>query len=121
MGVQRGLDRHELGVHNVYPVPVSEPDLGVDLDHAPDGVVGSAQVQQVVVPQVPLAARVPLEELTNERQLLWLLTNERLVLRKMTIQRNVMRETSKVLTNQRQNLPERLPLCRQPAQPVHDP
>ena len=62
MGVQRGLDRHELGVHNVYPVPVSEPDLGVDLDHAADGVVGPAQVQQVVVPQVPLPARVPLED-----------------------------------------------------------
>ena len=61
VGVQRGLDRHELGVHDVYSVPVTEPDLGVDLDHAPDAVMGPAQVQQVVVPQVPLAARVPLE------------------------------------------------------------
>lgn len=61
MGIQRGLDRHELGVHDVYPVPVAEPDLGVDLDHAPDAVVGPAQVQQVVVPQVPLATRVTLE------------------------------------------------------------
>ena len=62
MGVQCGLNRHELGVHNVYPVPVSEPDLGVDLDHAPDGVVGPPQIQQVVVPQVPLATRVPLKD-----------------------------------------------------------
>ena len=61
MGVQSSLDRHELGVHDVYPVPVSEPDLGVDLDHAPDAVVGPAQVQQVIVPQVPLTTWVPLE------------------------------------------------------------
>ena len=63
MGVQRGLYRHELGVHDVNPVPVSEPDLGVDLDHAPDTVVRPAQVQQVVVPQVPLATRVTLEQM----------------------------------------------------------
>ena len=61
MSVQRGLYQHELGVHDVNPVPVAEPDLGVYLDHAPDGVVGAAQVQEVVVSQVPLAARVPLE------------------------------------------------------------
>ena len=61
MGIQCGLDRHKLGVHNVYSIPVAEPDLGVYLDHTPDGVVGAAQVQEVVVSQVPLAARVPLE------------------------------------------------------------
>ena len=63
MSVQCGLYRHELGVHNVNPVPVPEPDLGVDLDHAPDTVVRPAQVQQVIVPQVPLATRVTLEQM----------------------------------------------------------
>ena len=61
MSVQCGLYRHELGVHDVNPVPVSEPDLGVDLDHAPDTVVRPAQVQQVIVPQVPLATWVTLK------------------------------------------------------------
>ena len=55
MSVQRDLDTHELGVDDMDPVPVAQPDLGVDLDHAADGVVRLAQVQQVVVPQVPLA------------------------------------------------------------------
>ena len=62
MCVQRGLDTHEPGVEDVDPVPVAEPDLAVDLDHAADAVVGAAQVQQVVVPQVPLAGHLPLED-----------------------------------------------------------
>ena len=62
MGVECDLDTHELGVDHVDPVPVAEPDLGVDLDHAADGVVRLAQVQQVVVPQVPLAVRGAVED-----------------------------------------------------------
>ena len=62
MSVQRDLDTHELGVDDMDPVPVSQPDLGVDLDHATDGVVRLAQVQQVVVPQVPLPVRGAVED-----------------------------------------------------------
>ena len=61
VSVQRGLHTHQPGVQYVDPVPVAQPDLGVDLDHGPDGVVGPAQVQQVVVGEVPLAARLPVE------------------------------------------------------------
>ena len=62
MSIQSSLDTHHLGVHNMDPVTVSQPDLAVDLDHAADAVVGPAQVQQVVVPQVPLAGHLPLED-----------------------------------------------------------
>ena len=61
MGIKCSLDTHHLGVDNMDPVTIAQPHLAVDLDHAPDGVVGSPQVQQVVVPQVPLAVLVSLE------------------------------------------------------------
>ena len=46
---------HGLGLYNVDFVPVATPHLVVDHCHAADGVVRPAQVQQVVVGQVPLA------------------------------------------------------------------
>ena len=61
MSIQSSLDTHHLGVHNMDPVTVSQPDLAVDLDHASDRVMRPPEVQQVVVPQVPLALLVPLE------------------------------------------------------------
>ena len=60
-GVQRALHTHEPRVQDVDPVPVAQPDLAVDLHHGPDGVVGPAEVQQVVVTQVPLTLLVPVE------------------------------------------------------------
>ena len=62
MSIKSSLYTHHLRVHNMDPVTVSEPDLAVYLDHAPDGVVRPPEVQQVVVPQVPLALLVPLED-----------------------------------------------------------
>lgn len=49
------LDLHRLGLDDVHLVLVAAPDTVVHDGHAADGVVRVAQVQQVVVAQVPLA------------------------------------------------------------------
>ena len=41
MSIKCGFNTHHLGVDNVYPVPVSQPDPAVHLDHAPDSRVGN--------------------------------------------------------------------------------
>ena len=79
VSIEGDFNRHELWVDDVDPVAVAEPHLGVHLHHAPDAVVRPAQVQQVVVPQVPLPTWVTLEQLTNESRVLRVLTNERRV------------------------------------------
>lgn len=48
------LDFHGLGLDDVDLVAVAAPHLVVHHSHAADGVVGAAQVQQVVIGQVPL-------------------------------------------------------------------
>ncbi len=53
--VEALLHRHGLGVDDEDAVAVSAPHLVVHLDHGPDGVVRLAQVQEVVVGQVPLS------------------------------------------------------------------
>lgn len=42
-------------------IPVATPDPGADRCHAADRVVGLAQIQQVVVGQVPLAVSATVE------------------------------------------------------------
>ena len=62
MSVEGDFDGHELRVNDVDSVSVAKPDLGVHLHHAPDAVVRLAQVQQVVVLQIPLTVRCPMED-----------------------------------------------------------
>lgn len=62
MCVEGDFDGHELWVDDVDPVSVAKPHLGVDLHHAPDAVMGLAQVEQVVVLQVPLSVRRPMKD-----------------------------------------------------------
>ena len=51
---QSHLNLHALGLDDMDLVLVAAPHLVVDHGHAADGVVGAAQVHEVVVGQVPL-------------------------------------------------------------------
>ena len=62
VSIEGDFNRHELWVDDVDPVAVAEPHLGVHLHHAPDAVVRLAQVKQVVIPQIPLPVRCPMED-----------------------------------------------------------
>jgi len=74
-GCEAHLNLHALGLDDVDLVLVAAPHLVVDHGHATDGVVGAAQVHQVVVGQIPLAVCWETHrqcEIQQQQQHLWL-------------------------------------------------
>ena len=59
MSIKGLLNAHHFWINDKNAVSIAAPDVVLNLNHASDGVVGLAQIQQVIVGQVPLGVGQP--------------------------------------------------------------